>query len=453
MRFILIVSALIGTITLGPAPACDIAVLFAQPEQSPALANHSRKGLHAGTIDEMLSLPRTEIDVGLGALLIGKEYDPTVDTAEYLSRLDALAREVKAETSAEHEPKRIVAAMNRCIFKKAGFLCTGRTEQDGFLHVLLRHKKGNTVSLAALYLGLAERLGLPLYGVAVGERFFVRYDDGATTINIEPSENGDNVPDEQYKIWFRMRRAPSSKRPPLASPPRRALASLDKRRFLAAQLGYLGWVFSREDKLEKCLEASRKALAADPDCAQALRNIGFVRYKQDKPAEAVEAYKKALGIEPYHVGAWYNLGCAYRKQGKRAESVTACKKALAIDSKHSKAWSLLGNWYYEEGQFEAAATACSVAVAIDPDRSWLWNNLGRAYFKLGKLDESIRAFERATSVDPRNPAAWNNLVAAWYSKGEYAAAWKQAEKARASGVEVDARVLEQLRLKMRKPQE
>ncbi|MCK4298482.1 MAG: hypothetical protein KAX80_03050, partial [Planctomycetes bacterium] len=68
--------------------ACLLVLMcFAVAAAEEPLANEGRKGLQAKSIDEVLALPDEEIDIGMAALLIGREYDPTFDAARYVVRL------------------------------------------------------------------------------------------------------------------------------------------------------------------------------------------------------------------------------------------------------------------------------------------------------------------------------------------------------------------------------
>jgi hypothetical protein len=125
-----------------------IALLFALVATAlaaePPLANAGRKGLEARSIDDMLALPDEEIDIGPGALLIGKEHDPDLNVTKYLGQLDAMARELRSRVGGEKDPTKIIATMNDCVFRGKGFSAIDPKKgqpQDAFLHVLLDERK------------------------------------------------------------------------------------------------------------------------------------------------------------------------------------------------------------------------------------------------------------------------------------------------------------------------
>lgn len=86
-------------------------------------------------------------------------------------------------------------ALNSLIFERLGITPTVDLKNPGNLvpsHVLIR-RQGYCVGIAALYLLLAERLGAPIYAVAMPSHVFLRYDDGTTHINIETLQRGASV--------------------------------------------------------------------------------------------------------------------------------------------------------------------------------------------------------------------------------------------------------------------
>ena len=82
-------------------------------------------------------------------------------------------------------------------------------------------------------------------------------------------------------------------------------------------------------QLDLSIEAYRKALAINPDYADAHYNTGNAFKDQGKLEEAREAYKKVLAINPDYAEAHNNIGIAIKDQGKLEEAIEAYKKALS----------------------------------------------------------------------------------------------------------------------------
>ena len=122
----------------------------------------------------------------------------TASQEEFEATLARLAAEIRAETASGPSGPASVQALNRMIFSRLGMRASSDLKDPCNLlpSRVLERKQGYCVGIAAIYLMLAERLGLPLYAVATPSHVFLRYDDGTTRINIETLQNGAEVPDE-----------------------------------------------------------------------------------------------------------------------------------------------------------------------------------------------------------------------------------------------------------------
>ncbi len=379
-----------------------------------ALPEGARRALRPKTIDQLLALPDQKIDIGLGALLIGKEYDPSLDVGKCLAQLDAMALELRSRIGGETDPQSIIAIMNRYIYAERGYGPLKEDElamRDRFLDVLLQRSKGQCSSLSSLYLALGDRLGLPLFGAAASEEHvFVRYADKTARINIETTKGGAC----QSDLWYM-----SAMHPPNTLAGRAFyMRSLGRKEFLGLLMSNLGLALDEKGRVGQALAAYRKALAINPNFAGAWSNLGLAYAKQSKLEEAVAAHRKALAINPKLARAWSNLGAAYDEQGKLNEAVAAYRKALAINPKLAGAWSNLGAVYDEQGKLEEAVAAHRKALAINPNYAKAWTNLGIAYDQQGKLKEAVAAHRKALAISPKYADAWHNLGIAYRKQGK-----------------------------------
>ena len=109
--------------------------------------------------------------------------------------LDLAEKRAKGKSGPEQ-----IDLLNRLIFGELGF--ERQVEDDSIEFMLLpyvvKNKKGSCLGLAALYLVVAERLGLEVKGVLVPRHFFLRYKQR----NIELLRKGEAMSDQWYqKTW------------------------------------------------------------------------------------------------------------------------------------------------------------------------------------------------------------------------------------------------------------
>jgi Flp pilus assembly protein TadD len=431
----LLIASLLVVASIGTAVAAE----------SP-LANAGRKGLQAKTIDEMLALPEEEIDIGLGALLIGKEYDPDLDVSKYLAQLDQMAHELCARITEEKSPRKLTGLLNDYIFRERGYAAVGEGggQATFLIHVLLQHGKGDCSGLSTLYLALAERLGIPLFGVLVPGHLFVRYESDGTTVNVEPTQAGARHWNVTYAIGYSVPRTDAAGS--------FYMRSLTKREFLGTLLSDLGYALGRQRKFEEAVQADRRALGINPNFGVAWYNLGLALWGQGKPHGAVEAYRKALAINPRDAMALTNLGVALHAQGRLDEAVAAHKKSLAIDPSVAEAWTNLGAALRLQGKLDEAVRACRKALAINSSLAEAWTNLGAALSGQGKSEEAARALRKAISINADLAQAWANLAVAHYRMGEYASAWECVRRCQQAGGKVHPDFLRDLGRKMEPPE-
>jgi len=171
-------------------------------------------------------------------------------------RVGALAEELRQSLNGVSGAAGTVEALNRFVFDRLGMQASQDLKDPGNLllsSVLDRHR-GYCVGIAALYLVLAEHVGLPVFAVATPSHVFLRYDDGTARINIETFQRGATLPDEQY---IREQRIPD--------------ASIRKGVFL-------------------------RNLTADEFLAQMHNNLGVIASERQEFARAAAGYELAISL-------------------------------------------------------------------------------------------------------------------------------------------------------------
>src|SRR5262249_52741862 len=84
------------------------------------------------------------------------------------------------------------------------------------------------------------------------------------------------------------------------------------------------------------------------------------------PAGAIDACKKALAIDPQDAQAWYNLGIALADQKDLAGAIDAFKKASKINPSYANAHGAMGLVLRDQGNFVEAIAATERALNLLP---------------------------------------------------------------------------------------
>lgn len=112
------------------------------------------------------------------AFWIAKYQYPGHDFASYEYLLDQIILDVKEEIHEDNTPLEKVTLINHIFFQSQKFTRTFSTinsPQNFYINNVLQTKKGNFFSLALLYAGIGQRLGIPLLALNLPDNFAVAY--------------------------------------------------------------------------------------------------------------------------------------------------------------------------------------------------------------------------------------------------------------------------------------
>jgi tetratricopeptide (TPR) repeat protein len=174
-------------------------------------------------------------------------------------------------------------------------------------------------------LAIAERVGAPLYGVAMPNHFLVRYDDGKFRCNLELTRKGatielEKMPDTVYG---------------------RNLRPADVKAYLLHNRGYVSLL--KKDRV-KAREDFEAAIRIQPGFGEAHRNLGVVLGEQKRWAEAKKAFIRAIVINARDVNALVNLAICRWRLGEKKAALQDLELVLAIDPNRSSAQALRKRW-------------------------------------------------------------------------------------------------------------
>jgi len=138
-------------------------------------------------------------DVLKGAYIVSRVQYPSLDFQTVYQKLEKIKRNIWIELRDNFTPLEQIRVLNHIIYQTHKFV--GNTSdfyapQNSFINDVLDTKKANPISLAIIYLAIAKRLGLPVYGVNLPKNFILAY------ININAKFENVNSVDEDNDIFF-----------------------------------------------------------------------------------------------------------------------------------------------------------------------------------------------------------------------------------------------------------
>jgi regulator of sirC expression with transglutaminase-like and TPR domain len=134
-----------------------------------------------------------DLDVEQGAWLLAQTQYPNINIIAYQALFDSYAADLRERIDFGQEPERILAVINQYLFTDQRF--SGNEENyydpdNSFLNRVLDRKRGNPISLCAVYIAVARRLRLPVAGIGMPGHFLCRYQSSRGEIFIDAFRQG-----------------------------------------------------------------------------------------------------------------------------------------------------------------------------------------------------------------------------------------------------------------------
>ncbi len=156
---------------------------------------------------------------------------------------------------------------------------------------------------------------------------------------------------------------------------------------------------------------------------------------RDAPDRAVSLFEKAIALDPEYAQAWAGLGGAYQLKGtflnlpELLEKAITCEtRALALDPDLADAHTWLGAALLSLGRVDEAIASLERATALEPGQARPWSMLARAHWiGRGDLPQGIAALEKAVAINPQFGYGHLQRAFLYTEQGEY-------DKARAAAI-------------------
>lgn len=115
-----------------------------------------------------------------GIMLVARINYPDLNEQKIHDQLNKLYEMAHTETGLVQSPLEKIQALNRVMFEFAGFrgnTANFHSPQNSFINTVLESKKGNPLMLSVIYMLVAQRCNMPVYGVNLPEHFICAYQE------------------------------------------------------------------------------------------------------------------------------------------------------------------------------------------------------------------------------------------------------------------------------------
>jgi regulator of sirC expression with transglutaminase-like and TPR domain len=247
------------------------------------------------TLRELLMRDDSDAPLDLAALELSRIEFPGLDPQPFMDILDSYAAEIDARMRMEYDAVERLQVLHEFFYREQGF-AGNETDyynpRNSCINEVIASRQGIPISLAVVYLSIAERLEMPMAGVGLPGHFIVRYDEDDFHTFVDVYNGGQLLDGEEC---FRLARKMTGM--DLAPTPG-ILNAVSNRQIMVRMLNNLRSIYLRGKsylKAGQVLDLLVEALPADPD-SYILR--GAVNVELRKYQAAKSDFERYLTLMP-----------------------------------------------------------------------------------------------------------------------------------------------------------
>ena len=162
--------------------------------------------------------------------------------------------------------------------------------------------------------------------------------------------------------------------------------------------------------LEKAERATTRALALDPNLAEAHRSRARIFDTTDQIDKAIQQVEEAVRINPNYGEAWRLLGQYYTSTGQHSRAEDALTKALKVKPTESTLFEAIIDLYASWGKVERVREYFDTALRIGPDNGHTFSAMVNFYLLQGEFENAARAARRSLELYPDNVSPLIELI-------------------------------------------
>ncbi len=155
-----------------------------------------------------------------------------------------------------------------------------------------------------------------------------------------------------------------------------------------------------DDAYPRAKAAATRALQHDPDLVEAITSVGKVLcWYEWEFAQAERQLRRAVALNPNYAEAHWSLGSVLPTVGLVAEAVQEMRKALALDPLQPAYSRWLGRLLLFSGDYPAAIAQARKTIELDTSYAYSYLDIGSAYLELGDAETGLQWFQRGQGLE------------------------------------------------------
>ena len=241
-------------------------------------------------LDYFATLVQSDANFALfeAAISLGQDEYPELDVQAVLGDVDRLLERVRRRLAADAGPLQKLQILNQFFFHELGFGANVNDYYDpdnSLIHVLLKTRRGIPISLALLYMELAQGLGLSVRGVSFPGHFMVKVNLAMGQAILDPT-TGLSLSREQLSERLEPYR-PSFLMEDMETPLGLYLQSAPPRDILTRMLRNLKEIFRTQEDWPRMLAVQERLIVLLPDSWMEYRDRGLAHAEMGNTEQAL----------------------------------------------------------------------------------------------------------------------------------------------------------------------
>jgi adenylate cyclase len=180
-----------------------------------------------------------------------------------------------------------------------------------------------------------------------------------------------------------------------------------------------------KENVNKAMDASNKAIALDPDSAEAHASRGLALYISENYQDAETEFREAIKQNPNLYEAYYYFGLAYSSQSKFEEAIQMYKKAMEVNPADyqsviflAQAYSSLGRRHEEMKARLSSLDLVQRHLEMNPHDTRALYVGANQLCNVGEHEKGLELAERALGPDEKEPVVLYNVACFFAMAGD-----------------------------------
>jgi regulator of sirC expression with transglutaminase-like and TPR domain len=239
------------------------------------------------------SLPLTE-----AALSLAQDAYPDLDVQGTLADIDALVVRLRRRMPQGADVAQKLSMLNRFFFRELGFCANLNDYYDpdnSHLNMVLKKRRGVPISLAVIYLEMAEQLGLPVKGVSFPGHFLLRATIAEGEVMLDPT-TGESLSESRMVEMLEPYLDKGGQS--IAGTLHALLQPATEREIIARMLRNLKAIYLQTERWQRLLAVQQRLVILLPENIEEVRDRGFAYARLDYLRPALDDLERYLEQEP-----------------------------------------------------------------------------------------------------------------------------------------------------------